>query len=118
MPWIASNCSRSVGKISAKHRVQRAVVLFDHEFQQIPQPPGFHLVVAGRANQLGQFLGRQRVQRMRLHHARVAQIGDRPLDISPGRVLHEHGADHDFERRLARPPVLWTKRGVEVARTQ
>ena len=73
----------------------------------------FTWIVAGRADQLGQFVGRKRVERVRLHDAGVAQIVDRPFDVSPGGVLHEHGADHDLERRIARPPVLWAERGEQ-----
>ena len=50
---------------------------------------------------------------MRIHHACVVQIADGPLDVPPGRVLHEHCAHHDLERRLARPPVLRTERSVK-----
>ena len=64
----------------------------------LAQPLGFDLIVAGRADELGQ-LGRwKRVERARFHHSGIAEIFDGTFDISPRRVLHEHRTDDDLER--------------------
>src|SRR5436309_15831868 len=45
-------------------------------------------------------------QRPNLQKASSLQISDRDLDIPPGGLLHQKGADDRFERRLGGPPVL------------
>lgn len=42
------------------------------------------------------------------------QVRDRPLDIGPCRVLSQYRTYHDFERRIARPPVLRSIGGVKL----
>ena len=37
--------------------------------------------------------------------------GDRLLDVRPCRVLRQYRADGNLERRVARPPVLWSPDG-------
>ena len=53
-------------------------------------------------------------QGMGLQQVGAAEVFDGPLDILPIGVLHQHGADHDLEGRLPRPPVLRSQ-GVEQA---
>jgi len=50
---------------------------------------------------------------------RLAQIGDGPCGVYPTGVLNQDGADDHFERRSARPPVLFAvrlKQCIEVLR--
>ena len=104
--------SRSSGRPVCKHRVQRAAVSLDEKLQQAPQPPGLDAEIAGRPDQLLQFLQRHLVQGVRIEQVGLAEIADRPLDVLPTRVLRQHRADHHLKGRLARPPVLGTE-GVE-----
>src|SRR5213594_5103004 len=45
-------------------------------------------------------------ERPNFEEAGLLQISDRDLDIPPGGLLHQKGADDRFERRLGGPPVL------------
>ncbi len=92
--------------VAGEHCFERAVVLFDDQPQEIPQSLGFHLIIAGRANELAEFFRIERVNLFRRRHARFSQVVDRLLDVAPVRILHEHRADQDFQRPFARPPML------------
>ena len=52
----------------------------------------------------------QGVQGMGLQEIGLAKVFDRPLDVLPTGVLDQHGPDHHFKRRLARPPMLGAQR--------
>src|SRR5213594_316683 len=45
-------------------------------------------------------------ERPNLEQAGLLQISDRDLDVPPGGLLHQKGADDCFDRRLGGPPVL------------
>ena len=97
----------------AKHRLDRTIVAIYKELQQAPQPLGLDAKVSGRLDQVVQFFLGHCVEGMGFEQVGLAEVVDRPGDVLPIGVLHQHGADHHFEGRLARPPVLGAQRVQE-----
>ena len=62
--------------------------------------------VAGRANQRGEAAQGNAFQSERSEQTPAAEIGDGALDVGPGGILGEDGADDNFEGRFCRPPIL------------
>lgn len=93
------------GRVAGQQPVERGIEVLDEHPEEIAQPPGLDVEVAGWADEIGQLHCRQGEQRLRFQHVRTFQIGDGLLDVGPGGVLRENGPDRHFERRFARPPA-------------
>jgi len=91
---------------NAEHSRERTRKLLLDEAREGLQLFGFLAKVAGRADESG------KTRRGDVQHCGdreeflAAEIGDGALDVGPGSVLREDGADDDFEARAAGPPVL------------
>jgi hypothetical protein len=96
------------GRVAGQQSVEIGIEVRDEHPEEVAQPPGLDVEVAGRPDELGQLPLRQGKQRAGFQHARAFEIGDGLLDIGPGGVLRENGSDGHFERRLARPPAQVT----------
>ena len=86
--------------------VESAAKAIEQPLDKRPQPACLDVEVAGWANQLRQHGGRGRPQRAGRQPPRSPQVRDRALDIGPGGMLREDGADDRLERRARRPPAL------------
>ena len=92
---------------SREHASERAGVIAMDEAREGFQFFGFLTEVAGRADELREARSRTGMQGVERKEFFTAKIGNGALDIFPGSVLREDGADDDFEASAARPPVLW-----------
>lgn len=48
------------------------------------------------------------MQPVQMQEVGILEVGDRFFDIFPRRVLRKYRSNHDFQRRVAWPPLLGT----------
>jgi hypothetical protein len=98
---IAKDCGGSSEKAGegAAVRVEKKVYERLNRFGFLPE-------VAGRAEKLGQSRCANTTDGLWREHACAAQVANGALDVGPGSVLREDGADDNFETSSAGPPVL------------
>ena len=95
-----------IGGTQAEHPRDAAAVLAVEIGNKVLDAAGFLPEISGGANQLRQFVFRQRAQRGKIERSFATKIRDGALHVLPGCVLCEKCADDDFEAGSTRPPVL------------
>ncbi len=94
------------GGWSLKHVAERAVILRSQKPYKLFQFAGLLPEVAGRTDQPSKLALRDAFHGVDGEEFFFSQGGDGALDVRPGRVLGQDGADDDFKACSARPPVL------------
>ena len=93
--------------------VERAAVGVEEKFHEGLESFGLLAEVAGGAEECCKLTRMGRGGWHRREQASGAQIANGALDVGPGSVLGEDGADDDFEASAAGPPVLRAVGGEE-----
>ncbi len=69
------------------------------------QPRSLYIEITGRLQAPGKVVLAHGNDLPGIKQAVCQQVGNRFFNIRPGGVLRQHRTDHDFKRRITRPPV-------------
>lgn len=106
---MGAECARG----SAEHAGERAGIVLVNEESKGFELAGLLAEVARGTNQTSKTGGGNALDGAKRKKSFAAKIGDGALDIGPGSVLGENGADDDLKAGAAGPPVLGAIYGEE-----
>src|SRR3989344_80090 len=78
------------------------------------QAPGFDVEISGGLEPTGESARMDLDDRLRRQRPVPPEVFGGPFGVSPGGILRQHRADHDFKRGVARPPVLLSVGGEKL----
>lgn len=68
-----------------------------------------HVIITCRSDERGEMLLRYAIDATGVEQTCGPQRRDRLLNVNPGGILGQDGADDDLEPGTGRPPALWSK---------
>lgn len=95
----------------AEHAGEGAAIVFLNEADKRLEFAGLLPEIAGGTDEAREARRRNGEDSGEGEEFFAAKIGDGALDIGPGSILGEDGADDDLEARTAGPPMLWPMYG-------